>query len=226
MAIFQQEDAEVYIADYEHLGVYACRILVPGMSDIYPAEDLLLANNSMGAPLREKLLALPASDWPQKAYLALIQELDDEGLDDFTRVRELLGLATGKDNGWYTLRVGELKSMLALAGGDLNQALIWAEWTQEFNASVFTPERSNYYRCLQTLLLLAQEPEREPAQYYAAFVKMYGQDAVDQASAALSGESRFHGLFAIDDALKALPAHQALLAAYEKLQQAKRRYWA
>ncbi|UMY59205.1 hypothetical protein MJ699_11050 [Klebsiella pneumoniae] len=28
--------------------------------------------------------------------------MDDEGLDDFTRVRELLGLATGKDNGWYT----------------------------------------------------------------------------------------------------------------------------
>ena len=226
MAIFSQEEADVYIADYEHLGVYACRILVPGMSDIYPAEDLLLANNSMGAPLREKLLSLPASDWQPEAYLALIQELDDEGLDDFTRVRELLGLATGKDNGWYTLRVGELKSMLALAGGDLDQALIWAEWTQEFNASVFTPERSNYYRCLQTLLLLAQEPEREPAQYYSAFVKMYGQDAVDQASAAISGESRFYGLFAIDEALKALPAHQALLAAYEKLQQAKRRYWA
>ena len=226
MAIFGQEEADVYIADYEHLGVYACRILVPGMSDIYPAEDLLLANNSMGAPLREKLLSLPASDWQPEEYLALIQELDDEGLDDFTRVRELLGLATGKDNGWYTLRVGELKSMLALAGGDLDQALIWAEWTQEFNASVFTPERSNYYRCLQTLLLLAQEPEREPAQYYSAFVKMYGQDAVDQASAAISGESRFYGLFAIDEALKALPAHQALLAAYEKLQQAKRRYWA
>jgi hypothetical protein len=45
--------------------------------------------------------------------------------DDFTRVRELLGLATGKDNGWYTLRIGELKAMLALAGGDLEQALIW-----------------------------------------------------------------------------------------------------
>ncbi len=39
--------------------------------------------------------------------------MDDEGLDDFTRVRELLGLATGKDNGWYNLRVGELKAMLA-----------------------------------------------------------------------------------------------------------------
>ncbi|XPE66377.1 YcaO-like family protein [Shigella flexneri] len=32
MAIFNKEDKEVYIAHYEHLGVYACRIIVPGMS--------------------------------------------------------------------------------------------------------------------------------------------------------------------------------------------------
>lgn len=226
MSIFDKEDAEVYIADYEHLGVYACRIIVPGMSDIYPAEDLLLANNNMGAHLRDTLLALPGSEWEPEEYLALIEQLDDEGLDDFTRVRELLGIASGKDNAWHTLRVGELKSMLALAGGDLDQALIWAEWTQDFNASVLSPARSNYYRCLQTLLLLAQEPEREAAQYYTAFVKMYGQEAVDAASAAISGEARFNGLFAVDADLKALPAHQALLAAYEKLQAAKRRHWA
>ena len=226
MSIFDKEDAEVYIADYEHLGVYACRIIVPGMSDIYPAEDLLLANNSMGAHLRDTLLALPGSEWEPEEYLALIEQLDDEGLDDFTRVRELLGIASGKDNAWHTLRVGELKSMLALAGGDLDQALIWTEWTQDFNASVLSPAHSNYYRCLQTLLLLAQEPEREAAQYYTAFVKMYGQEAVDAASAAISGEERFNGLFAVDADLKALPAHQALLAAYEKLQAAKRRHWA
>ncbi|KJV46158.1 ribosomal protein S12 methylthiotransferase accessory factor YcaO [Pantoea sp. BL1] len=225
MAIFRAEDQEVYIADYEHLGVYACRIIVPGMSDIYPAEDLLLANNSMGAPLRETLLALPASEWEPEAYLNLIEQLDEEGHDDFTRVRELLGLASGKDNGWYTLRIGELKAMLALAGGDLDQALIWTEWTMEFNQSIFSAERANYYRCLQTLLLLAMEEERDPLQYHRAFVRMYGEAAVDAASAAISGEAPFYGLQAVDLDLKAFPAHQALLAAYEKLQAAKRNYW-
>ncbi|GAB7271335.1 MULTISPECIES: 30S ribosomal protein S12 methylthiotransferase accessory factor YcaO [Dickeya] len=225
MAIFNKEDKEVYIADYEHLAVYACRILVPGMSDIYPAEDLLLANNSMGAHLRETLLSLPDSQWEKEDYLALLQQLDDEGLDDFTRVRELLGIATGKDNGWFTLRIGELKSMLALAGGDLDQALSWAEWSLDFNQSVFSAARGNYYRCLQTLLQLALEPERDPAQYYDAFVRMYGQDAVDAASAAIAGEQCFYGLFTVDADLKALPAHQSLLAAYEKLQRAKRAHW-
>ncbi|XPE66378.1 hypothetical protein ACNKHR_01975 [Shigella flexneri] len=42
-----------------------------------------------------------------------------EGLDDFTRARELLGLATGRTTAGKTLRIGELKAMLALAGGDL-----------------------------------------------------------------------------------------------------------
>lgn len=225
MAIFRAEDKEVYIADYEHLSVYACRIIVPGMSDIYPAEDLLLANNSMGAPLRKTLLALPESQWEPEAYLELIVQLDEEGHDDFTRVRELLGLASGKDNGWYTLRIGELKAMLALAGGDLDQALIWTEWTMEFNQSIFSEERANYYRCLQTLLLLAMEEERDPLQYHRAFIRMYGQAAVEAASAAISGEAPFYGLQAVDLDLKAFPAHQSLLAAYEKLQTAKRRYW-
>ena len=157
--------------------------------------------------------------------MELIQQLDDEGLDDFARVRELLGIASGKDNGWYTLRVGELKSMLALAGGDLELGLIWLEWTQDFNSSVFTAKQANYYRCLQTLLLLTQEPDREPMQYHSAFVKMYGAEAVEAASAVLAGEERFHGLFSVDEDLKALPAHQALLGAYAKLQAAKRRYW-
>ncbi|MEA4508435.1 30S ribosomal protein S12 methylthiotransferase accessory factor YcaO [Klebsiella pneumoniae] len=226
MAIFKAEDKEVYIADYEHLGVYACRIIVPGMSDIYPAEDLWLANNSMGAHLRDTILSLPGSEWDKEDYLALIEQMDDEGLDDFTRVRELLGLATGKDNGWYTLRVGELKAMLALAGGDLEQALIWTEWTMEFNASVFSAERANYYRCLQTLLLLSQEEERQPLQYLNAFIRMYGADAVEAASAALSGEAPFYGLQAVDSDLQAFPAHQSLLKAYEKLQRAKAAFWA
>jgi len=225
MAIFNAEDQEVYIADYEHLDVYACRIIVPGMSDIYPAEDLLLANNSMGAYLRDTLLSLPESRWEKADYLSLLEQLDEDGHDDFTRVRELLGLATGKDNGWYTLRIGELKAMLALAAGDLEQALIWTEWTMEFNQSIFSAERANYYRCLQTLLLLSQEESRDPLQYHTAFVRMYGQDAVDNASAAISGEAPFYGLQSVDSDLNAFPAHQSLLAAYEKLQKAKRLYW-
>lgn len=222
MALCQQCDAEVYIMDYSHLGVYACRILVPGLSDIYPAEDLQLANNIMGVHWRDTILSLPTSEGTKEEYLSLISQFDEDGLDDFTRIREMIGIAPGKDNGWSHLRVGELKSMLALAGGDLDQALVWVEWTQDFNASLFTSERQNYYRCLHNLLLLQQETEREPAQYMYAFSRMYGEETLQAALNAMQGKQAFYGLQPIDADLTNLPIHQSLLAAYEKLQKAKR----
>ncbi len=222
MSLCQQCDAEVYIMDYDHLGVYACRILVPGLSDIYPAEDLQLANNIMGVHWRDTILSLPTSHGTKEEYLSLIGQFDEDGLDDFTRIREMIGIAPGKDNGWSHLRVGELKSMLALAGGDLEQALVWVEWTQDFNASLFTPARQNYYRCLHNLLLLREEHDREPAQYMEAFSRMYGEETLQAALNAIKGKQPFYGLQPIDPSLANLPVHQSLLAAYEKLQQAKR----
>jgi ribosomal protein S12 methylthiotransferase accessory factor YcaO len=47
-ACIAAEGKDVYISDFEELDVYACRILVPGMSDIYPVEDLQWGNNSVG----------------------------------------------------------------------------------------------------------------------------------------------------------------------------------
>lgn len=224
-AICQAHGREIYLADYTHLGINACRILVPGMSDIYPPEDLQLANNNMAMGLRPLLMQLPARQLERDRYLALIDELEEEGYDDFTRVRELLGLATGANNAWYTLRIGELKAMLALAGGDHEQALEWIDWTLEFNASLFSEARMRYYRCLQALLILHSDPQKEVEAYWPAFCRMYGQQTVEAASAALAGKAPFYDLFPVDDTLAALPMHQCLLEAYQKLQQAKARAW-
>lgn len=222
MDIFRANNADVYIANYNHLGVDACRILVPSMSEIYMTEDLTLANNNMGQHLRDTILALPTCQWSEEQYLDFIQQLDDQGFDDAVMVGELLGLAFGSGNAWSTLRVGELKSMLALAGGDLDTALEWALWVQDFNESVFSDERKNYYRCLIQLLSLALDEERDYEQYLPAFARMYGEQTVETALDNIEGEQRFHGLFAIAADLANLPMHMALLAAYEKLQNAKR----
>lgn len=108
MAIFKRK-IKKFILPITSIWVSTLAVLSYGMSDIYPAEDLWLANNSMGSHLRETILSLPGSEWEKEDYLNLIEQLDEEGFDDFTRVRELLGTATGSDNGWYTLRIGELK---------------------------------------------------------------------------------------------------------------------
>ena len=225
MAIFREESKEVYIMDYNHLGVYACRIIVPGMSDIYPADDLIYANSNMGMDWREILLDLPHFHHDQETYQELLDELDEQGIDDATRVREFIGIVAPKASGWTTLRIGELKSMLYLALGDLEMALDWANWTYNMNSSVFTAERANYYRCLINSLELFMDSQRDPQQYRMVFEKMYGKDAVAFAWGAIQGGNPFYNLPASDETLANFSEHQKLLAAYAKLQKAKRENW-
>ena len=223
MAIFREDEKEVYVMDYNHLDVYACRIIVPGMSDIYPADDLIYANNNMGMDWREILLDLPNWHHDTETYQELLEELDGQDIDDATRVREFIGIVAPKNGGWTTLRVGELKSMLHLALGELEQALDWANWTLNMNSSVFTTERVNYYRALISIIELHLDENRDPAQYRSVFEKMYGKDAVKQAWAAVSeGGNPFYNLPASDEHLENFKEHQALLEAYGKLQKAKR----
>ena len=225
MAIFRAEKKDVYIMDYNHLGVYACRIIVPGMSDIYPADDLIYANSNMGMDWREILLDLPHFHHDQETYQELLDELDVQDIDDATRVREFIGIVAPKASGWTTLRIGELKSMLYLALGDLAMALDWANWTYNMNSSVFTAERANYYRCLINSLELFMDSQRDPQQYRMVFEKMYGKDAVAFAWGAIQGGNPFYNLPASDETLANFSEHQKLLAAYAKLQKAKRENW-
>ena len=225
MAIFRAEKKDVYIMDYNHLGVYTCRIIVPGMSDIYPADDLIYANSNMGMDWREILLDLPHFHHDPETYQELLDELDEQGIDDATRVREFIGIVAPKASGWTTLRIGELKSMLYLALGDLAMALDWANWTYNMNSSVFTAERANYYRCLINSLELFMDSQRDPQQYRMVFEKMYGKDAVAFAWSAIQGGNPFYNLPASDETLANFSEHQKLLAAYAKLQKAKRENW-
>ena len=228
MAIFNRYETEVLIMDYEHLGVYACRILAVGMSEIYPPEDLLFANNNMAIHLRDLILSLPYKKLTAKQYLTIIEQLDEEGLDDFARVRELLGIATGKDNAWLTLRIGELKAMLALAAKDLDQAQAWIDWTVEMNESIFTTERNHAYRCLQTLVnFILERDKKQFSNYQDAFNKMYGKKCVDEMWQYANGEKMFFGLADLtmtdkssNNNLQQFSMHQKLLAVYQKLHQA------
>ena len=225
MTILREESKEVYIMDYNHLGVYACRIIVPGMSDIYPADDLIYANSNMGMDWREILLDLPHFHHDPETYQELLDELDEQGIDDATRVREFIGIVAPKTSGWTTLRIGELKSMLYLALGDLEMALDWANWAYNMNSSVFTAERANYYRCLISSLELFMDSQRDPQQYRMVFEKMYGKDAVAFAWGTIQGGNPFYNLPASDETLANFSEHQKLLAAYAKLQKAKRENW-
>src|SRR5699024_4315021 len=225
MALFRRENKEVYIMDYQHLGVYACRIIVPGMSDIYPADDLIYANNNMGMDWRKIILDLPHFHHDQETYQELLAELDEQAIDDAVRVREFIGIIAPKNSGWQTLRIGELKSMLYLALSDLENALEWATWTYQMNSSIFNAEQANYYRALINSLELFLDENRDPTQYREVFNRMYGEKAVDFAWNAINGGNPFFLLLPSDETLSHFNEHQKLLQAYEKLQKAKKAFY-
>ncbi|MGP1615996.1 MAG: YcaO-like family protein, partial [Pollutimonas bauzanensis] len=105
-----EEGKDIYIADFSEQGAYSCRILVPGMSEIYPAEDLEWENNSVGNAIRPALLRLPDLSDAQAAEL--LAELQTMNLNDERPLWEILGLAIPADTVWKELRVGELKTLL------------------------------------------------------------------------------------------------------------------
>ncbi|MBK6356937.1 MAG: YcaO-like family protein [Betaproteobacteria bacterium] len=198
---------DIYVADFDHLGVYACRILVPGMSEIYPIDDLEWENNSNGNVVRADILRL--ADLNDDECCELLDTLNDLNIADERPVAALIGLAADPGSQWADLRVGELKTMLALAGGDPDAISEGLEWVRQFEQ--LDASRRRMYTCMQTLIEMD-----DPAAYEAALFSLYGEETLDQAVAMLDGDIRFFGLVSPGLDLAGCDLHQRLLKEYEK----------
>jgi ribosomal protein S12 methylthiotransferase accessory factor len=202
------EQRDIYIADFTHLGVYACRIFVPGMSEIYPVDDLEYENNSIGNHIRPAILHL--SDLGDDECTDLLSTLNEIGLADQRPVAALIGLAPDADSLWKDLRVGELKTLLALAVGDDDAIREGCDWVRNF--AQLNDQRRRVYLCIESLIKLEDD-----ASYTSALQQLYGQDTLQQAHALINRDQRFFGLRSPGMNLDGCDMHQRLLTAYRKL---------
>ncbi len=212
---------DIYISDYQHLNVYACRIIVPGMSDIYPVDDLVWSNNNEGALFREDILSL--KQLKQEDWNRVLQGLDEGGFNDFQRVAEFIGVAPDAGTTWASLRIGELKAMLALALQDFEQAAEWIDWSLSMDQ--LDEERTRHYRCLQALLAIRQDDTRDYGQFIDSLTLMYGADNVTTGIDLVEGRDVFHGIHSPGLSLDGFVTHQKLLEGYQKLHRAKQSNW-
>ncbi|MBW8363674.1 MAG: YcaO-like family protein [Rhizobium sp.] len=202
------EGHDLYIADFTHLGVYACRILVPGVSEIYPFEELEFENNSVGNLIRPALARLPElSDDECAELLDRIVELE---LADDRLVTVLIGLAPDPDSPWTDLRVGELKLLLALALGDDDAILEGCTWIAQYGQR--SEARLKVYRCIADLVQL-----HDPSPFEPALALMYGRETLEQAFALYNQDERFFGLTKLGSNFEGSAIHQRLLDAYRKV---------
>lgn len=205
---------DIYVADFTHLGVYACRIFVPGMSEIYPIEELQWENNTVGNLVRPALLRLPElSEEECQALLETLMELD---LADVLPITTLIGLCADPGTTWVGLRVGELKTLLGLAVGDVDTILEGCEWIAQFGQ--LDAQRRKVYRCIASIVQLQEELESSDP-YLANLALLYGEATLQQAQRLISGEERFFGLGHLGNNMEGSQMHQQLLKAYQKVWQ-------
>lgn len=201
---------DIYIADFEHLGAYACRIIVPGMSEVYPIEELEWENSSRGNAIRPALARLP--ELGEEECEALLDTLDELEFADERLLSEVIGLAPDADSPWASLRIAELKTLLALRLGDNEAAADGSAWVAQFGE---IPEaRGRVYRALEALLRLP-----EAGRFDVTIADLYGSEALAKARELIAGEDPFFGLEALGPNFEASAKHQALLAEYRKLWQ-------
>ena len=203
-----QDDRDIYIADYTDLGVYSCRIIVPGMSEIYPIDDLEWDNNSIANDLRPAILNLQNLD--ESECQTLLDTLNELGLADQRPVAALIGLAADPGSHWKDLRIGELKTLLALACGNIDAIREGCDWIDHFE-QIAAPRRL-VYRCIATLLEM-----EDATPYQTNLALLYGAETLQQARALLNGDNRFFELGAPGMDLSGCDMHQRLLDAYRKV---------
>ncbi len=199
---------DIYIADFTHLGAYACRIFVPGMSEIYPVEELQWENNTVGNLVRPYLLRLP--ELTEDECSELLEILLDLDLADNLHITTLIGLCADPDTTWVELRVGELKALLGLMTGDEDAILEGCAWISQFGQ--LDEQRQRVYRCVNDLVQL-----EDSAPFEANLLLLYGAETLRQAQALVNREEQFFGLGTLGPNMEGSQMHQRLLEAYRKV---------
>ncbi len=216
-----QDGFDIYTADFTHLGVYACRILVPGMSEIYPVDDLEFENNSLANGIREAILNL--TDLDNDECADLLDTLNESGMADTRPIANMIGLVADAGSFWADFRLGELKTLLAFASGNEAASLEGCEWVRHFGQ--VNAARTKVYACAEDLLRLTDsDGSRSFGQtkpYLSAIELMYSAPVLEQAQALIAQRNRFMGISAPGLALRGCDMHQRLLKAYAKVGVAK-----
>lgn len=215
--ILAEMGKEVYMAVYDQLGATACRILVPGYSEVYPVEDLIWDNTNKALLFRNDILNLHQLD--DDALEALLDRLDNNELDDYSDIATLIGVEFDENTVWGQLTVLELKLLINLALEQFEEAQELAQTFLQYNDN--TVERRLFYQALNVVLEVMLDDDLELADYEVNFRRMFGNERMDAVMGSVNGSIRFYGLTPTSMKLEGLDRHQRLIDSYKKLHTAR-----
>jgi ribosomal protein S12 methylthiotransferase accessory factor len=217
LGILERMGKEVYTAVYDQLGAVACRILVPGYSEVYPVEDLVWDNTNKALLFREDVLNLHRLD--EASLEALLDRLENNELDEYSDIATLVGIEFDENTEWGQLTVLELKLLIQLALKQFENAQDLVQAFLQYNDN--TVERRLFYQALNVVLEVVLDPELELDDYTPNFRRMFGDTRMDAALGSVDGTVRFYGLTPTSTKLEGLERHQRLMDSYKKLHAAR-----
>mgnify|MGYP000873610045 FL=1 len=215
--ILKDMGKEVYMAEYTHLGAAACRILVPNYSEVYPVEDLIWDNTNKALLFREDILNLHRLD--DAALEALLENLAESDLDDYTDIVTLIGIEFDDNTPWGQLTILELKLLIHLALKQFEDAKDLVQSFLQYNTN--TVERGLFYQCMNVVLEVMLDDDLELDDYVFNFRRMFGDERMDAVLGSVDGSVRFYGLTPTSMKLEGLDRHQRLIDNYKKLHGAR-----
>ena len=218
--ILENMGHEVYMAVYQHLGATACRILVPGYSEIYLVEDLVWDNTNKALLYREDILNLHRLDDEQLE--ALVERLEEADEDDYTEIKTLIGIEFDENTEWGQLTILELKLLIYVALQQFEEAKDLVEQFLQFNTN--TVERGLFYQCMNVVLEVILDDEMELEDYEHNFRRMFGDARMDAVLGSIEGTVRFYGLTETNMQLEGLDRHLRLIDSYKKLHAARAKF--
>ena len=210
---------ESYVAVYDELGATACRILVPGYSEVYPVEDLVWDNTNKALLFRADILNLHRLD--NKKLTALLERLENNELDEYGDIATLIGVEFDENTVWGQLTVLELKLLIHLALKQLDEAHELVGAFLQYNDN--TVDRKLFYQALNAVLEIKLDDELELDDYAINFRRMFGNERMDAVIGSVDGSVRFYGLAPTSTQLEGLDRHHRMIDSYRKLHAARSR---
>jgi ribosomal protein S12 methylthiotransferase accessory factor len=215
--ILQDMGKEAYTAVYDQLGAIACRILVPGYSEVYPIEDLIWDNTNKALLFRKDILNL--HQLSDTDLTALLDRLENNELDEYLDIATLIGIEFDENTEWGQLTVLELKLLIHLALKQFEDAQDLVGAFLQYNDN--TVERKLFYQAMNVVLEVHLDPDLELQDYVHNFRRMFGNDRMDAVIGSVEGTVRFYGLTPTSMKLEGLDRHHRLIDSYKKLHTAR-----
>ena len=218
MNILTDLGKEVYVAEFNQLGATACRILVPNYSEVYPVEDLIWDNTNKALDYREDILNLHRLT--DDELTSLFERLEDSQQDNYIDIKTLIGIEFDENTVWGQLTILELKILICLALGALEDAIELVGEFLQYNDN--TVQRGLFYQAVHAVLEVSLNEEIQLEHYIDNFNRMFGEENMKNVVGSISGEVRFFGLTATSMNLEGLDKHLRLIDSYKKLHKARK----